>query len=318
MNSLRSLLIAVVLVLAGVQSAQAALPSGFIGNSQICPGTPSIKLYKATWRLQLGYGGLEAVPADFGSSAAEKLGSRIVLPTLPTVLNADFVRVGRFSNHQLTMNFVKASDLCIAKVTTPQRALTIAAGRRIPALRFLDTIPTPELRTSVEHMTHLPTAVQDAFAARGATGSLTAARDLGGVPAYVDLASYPAWSSMLVMQPEQAAGVEIGPDATFGFGASTAYESATNSTVLHEFGHVYDMATNRSLTTDWATRPFTEAQSCASKVADNPSYAASSIGEWYAESFAIYMLNPQRNAALNRECPVTWAYHKATAGVPSF
>ncbi len=38
----------------------------------------------------------------------------------------------------------------------------------------------------------------------------------------------------------------------------------------------------------------------------------------YAESFAIYMLKPQRNAALNRECPVTWAYHKATAGVPSF
>ena len=318
MTSLRALLFALAVLVVGAQSAHAALPAGFIGNSQLCPGAAGVTLYKADWRFQFGPGGLEAVPSDLGSPAAERLTTRIPLPTLPTVLNAQYVRVGRFANHELKLNFAKASDLCVARVSTPQQAVRYAGGRRIPALRFLDRLPADQLRAAVEHLTHIPAAAQDAFAARGAFGSLTAARDLGGVPAYVDLASYPAWSSLLIMQPGQAAGVEVGPDATFGFGASVAYESDTNSTVLHEFGHVYDMATNRSLTTDWASRPFAEAASCAAKVADNPSYAASSGGEWYAESFAIYLLNPQRNAALRQACPVTWSYHRATVGLPSF
>lgn len=304
--------------LAGGQSADAALPSGFIGNSQICPGKTSINVYKADWRFQLGSGGLEAVPSDLGSATVERLTTRTPLSTLPVVLNPAYVRVGRFANHELKMNFVKATDLCVAKIGTPQRALLFAQGRRIPALKFLDALPAAQLRAAVEHLTHIPASAQDAFAARGAFGNLTAAPDLGGVPEYVDLASYPAWSGLVYMQPERAAGVEVGPDATFGFGASIAYETGTNSTVLHEFGHVYDMATNRTLTTDWITQPFSEAASCAPRVADNPSYAASNPSEWYAESFAIYLLNPQRNAALRQACPVTWSYHRATIGVPAF
>ena len=319
MNRLRSLALAVSLVaLGGAGPAHAVLPQGFIGNSQICPGTEAVTVHKADWRLQMRPDGIEAVPSDFGSPLAERLTSRTALPTLPVVLNAKFVRVGRFANHELKMNFVRATDLCVAKVATPRGILAMAGGRRIPAIKVLDALPEAELRKTVEHLTHIPAAAQDAFAARGAFGSLTAARNLGGVPAYVDLATYPAWSSLLVMQPEQAAGVEIGPDATFGFGASIAYETDTNSTVLHEFGHVYDLATNRSLTTDWATRPYLESQSCAVRVADNPSYAASSVGEWYAESFAIYMLNPGRSAVLRQACPDTWSYHRATVGVPVF
>ena len=38
----------------------------------------------------------------------------------------DCSSAGRFANHELKMNFVKAADLCVAKVSTPQQALVLA------------------------------------------------------------------------------------------------------------------------------------------------------------------------------------------------
>lgn len=295
----------------------AAVPYGFLGNSQPCAAPANgVPLYKAEWRGQWGYYGLEAVPTNYGGTVTNRLLAGEVVLTAPTVMNQEFVRV----IHDLQFWFVRRGDLCVANVGVDASAAALAGGKRIPDLRVHGALDPVKYALAIRHLSNIPAHVQEAVDSRGGYGTLFQTTNITTVP------GYEAWKEFPLMGPyatgrttEDLHGLSIGPNVNAGFGASVAYESDTESTAVHEFAHVYDYATGRSLTGDFLFGPQVEAQTCAVKMNPyNASYFTGNPIEWYAESFQHYVISEARNADLKRLCPQTWAYHRGTLGVPAY
>ncbi len=293
------------------------IAQGYVGNSQPCAaGTQGVALYTPTWRGNWGYYGLELVPENWGTNVTQRLRAGEIVLTVPTI-DQRFVRVVK----DLKFWFVLRSDLCLADKGVSAQVQSLAGGKSVPDMYVYGTPDATRLALAVEHMTHVPAAAQRAVDSRGGYGVLFTGSNITNVP------GYEGWKNFQLLGPyandnrtiEQIPGLSIGPNVNAGFGASVDWESASYSIPLHEYGHLYDYATGRSLTGDFLFGPQVEAQTCASKVSDSSaSYFTGNALEWYAETFAQYLMSPERNANLKAQCPITWAYHRGTLGVPAF
>lgn len=315
-RSALTLMLALVACAALAPAASAAVPGGFLGNSQACAAPANgLSLYNAEWRVQWGYYGLEAVPSNYGSVTAERLKAGEVVLTVPTA-HQEYMRV----IHNLKFWFIPRSQLCVADVGVAPQAAELAGGKRIPDTVIYGSPDPAKLALTIEHLTHIPPAVQSAVDSRGGYGTIFQTTNITTVP------GYEAWKNFPLQGPyatgrttEDLHGLSIGPNVNAGYGASVYYESNEISTALHEFAHVYDYASGKSLTGDFLFGPQIEAQTCAAKIDTyNATYFTGNPLEWYAESFARYVINPEQNALLREKCPATWAFQRNTIGVPSF
>ena len=273
--------------------ASAAIPSGYLGNSEPCAAPAGgVPLYSPEWKLQWGAYGLETVPTNYGSNTAQRLQADEVVLTVPTINDA-FVRVV----DDVKFWFARRDALCVADVGVDATVQALAGGRPTPDLKVIGSPDPAKLALTVEHLTHIPAGVRNAIDARGGYGVIFDGSNITNIP------GYEAWKSFQLLGPyatgrttDELDAMSIGPNVNAGFGASVIYETETRSHAVHEYGHVYDYSLGlRSLSFDFLVGPQVEAQTCAAKVAEpfNVTYFTGNSIEWFAESFSMYLI---RNA----------------------
>jgi hypothetical protein len=309
-------------------NASAAIDQGYLGNAQPCAtsgaGAP---LYSSQFKWIWGYYGPELVPADFGAAGVKRLVPGRIALVLPSIEPrfATVIYDDAFLKNPVTYN-ARRSDLCVANAgVDPAIAALVPAGRQVPDLKLSTHVPyDPDLlELAVLRLTNIPAGVRNAVDSRGGYGVLYGSGGFPKVPGYEN------WQDFPMMGPyagdgrniNDVDGTSIGPYLNAGFAAALTRETADDSVALHEYGHLYDYATGKSLQPNFLFGPQIEVQSCVSKLLPNthsPSYFTGNPLEWYAESFSQYLLSEEANAALKTHCPQTWGFHRYWMGVPDF
>lgn len=314
------------LVLATAASASAGIVQGYLGNAEPCNAQANgVPLYSSQFHWIAGYYGPELVPVNYGTNVTTRLEQDRIVLVLPSIEPrfASVLYDDQFLDDQVFYT-ARRSDLCIADAgVDPAIAALVPAGRSVPDLQLSTHVPWSQsaLELAVLRMTNIPAHVRNAVDSRGGYGVLYGSGGFPSVP------GYERWADFELMGPyadgraiEDVDGISIGPRLNAGFASALTRETADESVALHEFAHVFDYATGKSLQPNFLLGPQLEAQNCAATLlpGHDVSYFTGNPLEWHAETFAQYLMSPERNAALKLHCRATWDFHRYWLGVPNF
>jgi len=277
-------------------------------------------LYEAAERLRLRAEDIAqdmGVPDFFNEPVVQaRRGAALVLDSahLAARTVTQVTRVGLEGHAPTTVSVTPGS------AASAQRWEQARAGRDIPDVRIVGSVPQPAANLLADRLENVPGGVVQLTDRLGIRGALFSGK-LTDVWGYRRLrGEHPrGWPDGATWDTVPGAG------GTSGYAANpnrelTGRGHSSSSLALHEYAHAVDHATARpgwrraSVERPWRDGPWRELR----RRTEVSAYLRNHAEEWYAEAFARYTRSPQSQAALARWYPETWRYFRSRMGEQQF